>query len=1802
MKDGKLYRLEESLMTSNERTEFKPLGGQALRMFAVTIVTFMVLGIFSGIIGNVRGSDGTLNPPHSDYGVDTDVPPNFYYDNLVLNVSVDVTVPGVFYAAVDLMDSGFNLIDFQGGTAFLGLGPQSLPVKFKGYTIRNSGYDGPYLANITLFNDTFVILDTDMHTTSAYNATDFEGPPASFISPHSDQGVDNDGDMKIDFLLVSTNLIVNVSGLYQVNAVLFDFTGMFFIDSEFNATFLGIGPETVDIAFPGFLINASGIDGPYRVELMLRDDMFMQVHNDTYFTNAYSAGNFSGAPAYISPPHSDRGVNIDGDLLYEFLAVSVNISVKTSGFYNLQGVGPFGWTQNSTDLPAGNHTVDLLFHGFQIFNGGVDGPYTINLILADEDWNFLDTDLYVTSFYFFTEFDSSPACRFLPPHWAYGLDTDGDSDYNYLVVNANVTVDFPGQYRFWATLYDQFDIVIISMATNLTFLDTGTQTVEILFDGPVINESGIDGPYHVELEVYDITFTLLDLGDFFTQPYQANDFDGVHAAFNPPHSDYGQDVDVPPDGVYDYLVVNASVIVNDPGWYMITAELRDPFLNLITTIREVSNLSAGPTFIPLEFNGIDINRNGVNGTYSAMMELYYFEQPEMAVFVDSDSHSTNFYNYTDFLSLPISKIWGVVYNATSGAPVQTATITVTNYTHRWAGLAITGSSGYYEIEAFDGDFYALVDGSYLQSNISQVSVLGSTQVTRSLEEAVPDLEDNVVSIPDWDSMSSNLTIEMAADNRSIRFTIDWSVGNGDGFVNQTESDTFMSMFTGESPPVPSNTSDFYYVDGIHFDLVPGSVSFDFNATGSVLSPNPPSAYASADFTSNTTVPVSNFHRIRMHSEYDSYDTALSTSGQLPAGFNLWGHDLIPNVTVSGIGTPNFVIDPLRDPDPLDTITDFWMNLTAGQGPPDTNEPEILNVRINGQLDPVYSVFNIPPVIYLNATIDDTVTGNTPITAANYTIGIQTWFTSTPMNATDGSFDSSIEDVTSVITPTLGTTVYCVYGQDIVPNYNITGDCTSVTILDDMMPRIRNIQIDGGASATYFLSSLPPTATLNATIDDTATGSSTIGGANYTITLPTNWPGVPMNAVDGAFDEASENVTADIPVPSIARVYDLFVHAWDVVPNYNDSAIPVQMIVADDIEPAVTDVALNGQPTVSVLPGTPVFVNATIDDTGGRGDSTIQGANYTIDGDWLTSTLMWAEDGAFDMFIEPVTSSPGFMDTTGWAEANYQVCVYGWDNASNNNTTGACAILNISLVDNMAPLVLNVRLNNQPSLTVAAGTTVFLNATIDDAPAMGSNIQGANYTVDSLPGTDMFPMDGAFDSPTEDVNITIDTTGWADTTYQICVYGWDTVPNNNTTGACALLTITIPDTLPPAIQNVLLNNQATLTVTPGTIVWVNATIDDTLTFSSNIGGANFTVNMTWPGVLMTPVDGSFDSPIEDVTGTIDTTGLADATYQICVFGWDEALNINMTGACVMLTVQTPSPPDTQSPTITNPQATPDPQDPGGNVRVSANITDDVQVFGARVRITDPFGVNIGNYSMTYEVASGEYQYTQSYSDIGTYIFTIWANDTSDNWNSTSGTFEIADQDPPTVDASVSNDNPEVGETVRFEATADDPSGIAEVRIRIEKGGDTILSSRRMTYDSSEDIYWYEHSFNEVGEYTYIVTATDTYDNDADVQNTLTVSEKAAPSFLDYWWLIVLIIVIAVVVLMAVLMMKRKPKVAAMPPSEEEVPPPPPEEPAEKPLEEAPEEPPEEPTEAPPEEETPPPPEEEMAAEELEDVEG
>jgi parallel beta-helix repeat protein len=116
-------------------------------------------------------------------------------------------------------------------------------------------------------------------------------------------------------------------------------------------------------------------------------------------------------------------------------------------------------------------------------------------------------------------------------------------------------------------------------------------------------------------------------------------------------------------------------------------------------------------------------------------------------------------------------------------------------------------------------------------------------------------------------------------------------------------------------------------------------------------------------------------------------------------------------------------------------------------------------------------------------------------------------------------------------------------------------------------------------------------------------------------------------------------------------------------------------------------------------------------------------------------------------------------------------------------------------------------------------------------------------------------------------------------------------------------------------------------------------------------------------------------------------------------------------------------DTTSPVITNVVETPPIQVQGGNVNVSANVTDNFDTYQnltVWINITDPMGSST-NLTMLYDTSTSKFFHDSTYMMAGLYTYTIWANDVSSNFASAGGSFLITDATSPTIISTMPSDS-------------------------------------------------------------------------------------------------------------------------------------------------------------------------------------
>ena len=583
------------------------------------------------------GPDAAFAGPHTDRGEDADG--DGRYDALVVNLRISVDRSGEYLLAVDLRPAGFDaLIATWWNVTHLEVGGQIVPVTFMGTAIRSFGVDGPYRVVMALHaNGTW--LDSDAHLTAAYGFRDFQGPAAELAPPHSDAGVDSDGDGRFNLLEIGVRVDVARPGTFVVYGSLL-LGGFAFLADE-NETPLSSGIQTVVLRFEGARINRSGVDGPYAVVLGIAASG-IPVGNGTHTTQTYRHTEFEERPVAFSPPHSDAGIDTDGDGLFNVLAIRVRIGVVEAGQYVVaatlewQGMELL-WSSANETLDSGYRSVVVEFNGPRLRSTGANGTFAVELWLYDSSGGLIDYDVHRTASYNASSFD--PRVELVPAlNGDAAVDSDGDGLFDVLEVYVGVDVAIPSYLEVSGVLY--FENASGIRALALADLGQGVHRITLSFDGVAVYLSSRDGPYGFVALLWS-DGSLLARVEFLTSAYAYADFEQPGIEFRRQISDQGVDADG--DRLYEELVVTFYVAASTPGLYAVGGSLRIGDCCVIDAGVSVY-LDAGVSRVDLSFDGTSIRYWGIDGPYTVVVQI----GPVSGAWAIEATHTTGPYRYTDF--------------------------------------------------------------------------------------------------------------------------------------------------------------------------------------------------------------------------------------------------------------------------------------------------------------------------------------------------------------------------------------------------------------------------------------------------------------------------------------------------------------------------------------------------------------------------------------------------------------------------------------------------------------------------------------------------------------------------------------------------------------------------------------------------------------------------------------------------------------------------------------------------------------------------------------------------------------------------------------------------------------------------------------------------------------------------------------------------------------------------------------------------------------------------------------------------
>lgn len=237
--------------------------------------------------------------------------------------------------------------------------------------------------------------------------------------------------------------------------------------------------------------------------------------------------------------------------------------------------------------------------------------------------------------------------------WTEDLDSDGLIDR--LIIRLNINVLQTGHFDLQASLVNSAGQFVhaaqyVSRSNGGAQLAPGTRSVDLVFTGQPIWESGKDGPYRLtDLILSETTNQVFEVATasniYTTAAYKASQFEHSAVRYE---SGSETATDSNGNGLYDRLTFNLKFGVSLGGSYVVTGRLMDRNGREIAwSDGAFSASSAGTYSASLIFPGIEIGNHLVDGPYTLKDVSVYNQQGTAIVYFDT-LLETRPYRYSQF--------------------------------------------------------------------------------------------------------------------------------------------------------------------------------------------------------------------------------------------------------------------------------------------------------------------------------------------------------------------------------------------------------------------------------------------------------------------------------------------------------------------------------------------------------------------------------------------------------------------------------------------------------------------------------------------------------------------------------------------------------------------------------------------------------------------------------------------------------------------------------------------------------------------------------------------------------------------------------------------------------------------------------------------------------------------------------------------------------------------------------------------------------------------------------------------------
>ena len=464
---------------------------------------------------------------------------------------------------------------------------------------------------------------------------------ASLVGVISDKGVDRNSNGLFEYLNVTIGINVTAPGYFTLEST-------FLIDDLIPSNSISCSAETsgylytgtgqnLTLSFYGPTINHAHLN-PYSLgNLMLYTngtlvDFLYEPDRTLQLSRVYNYSEFDPR-AVLTGTISAKGVDTDGDGLFNYLQVGVEINVTDAEAYTVYvqlfssyTVGAI-YNSSTVNLSPGRQIVNLSFNGAMIRFSKMNFSSVEEIYLQEANnenngiaFKPLDSLSYaplgVT--YFYTEFQT--LAYFTGKIDDKGFSNPGDSKFDYLAIDVQINVTEAGNYSI--SIYNLYGPMTNGSSVNYSdykseYFSVGLQFVNFACPSQMIYASKVN-PSSIEsiqlLAYMGGSWWFVDqLSNVPLQKvYNYTEFN-PHAYLTGRVYDHGVDTDH--DGLFDYLQTSIEVNVTVDGTYQVILQgLAENSSSQLYDYQTSNNLDLhkGIHLFNFTFYGPEIAYSGIN--------------------------------------------------------------------------------------------------------------------------------------------------------------------------------------------------------------------------------------------------------------------------------------------------------------------------------------------------------------------------------------------------------------------------------------------------------------------------------------------------------------------------------------------------------------------------------------------------------------------------------------------------------------------------------------------------------------------------------------------------------------------------------------------------------------------------------------------------------------------------------------------------------------------------------------------------------------------------------------------------------------------------------------------------------------------------------------------------------------------------------------------------------------------------------------------------------------------------------------